>query len=90
MRSLGQNPTEAELQDMINEVEFPFCFEICHFDIKLPLSIGVNRKIPKGEIAIVKKCMAVLLYSNFCMKIAISYHPCKRIIHWPLIPPRSH
>ena len=23
MRSLGQNPTEAELQDMINEVEFP-------------------------------------------------------------------
>ena len=24
MRSLGQNPTEAELQDMINEVEFPF------------------------------------------------------------------
>ena len=24
MRSLGQNPTEAELQDMINEVSF-FC-----------------------------------------------------------------
>lgn len=24
MRSLGQNPTEAELQDMINEVRSPF------------------------------------------------------------------
>ncbi len=33
MRSLGQNPTEAELQDMINEGVFLFCTKILFINI---------------------------------------------------------
>ena len=32
MRSLGQNPTEAELQDMINEVHFYSFVDPLNFD----------------------------------------------------------
>jgi calmodulin len=32
MRSLGQNPTEAELQDMINEVNDNAIYKIAHKD----------------------------------------------------------
>lgn len=35
MRSLGQNPTEAELQDMINEVRLPNALNFALPEIKL-------------------------------------------------------
>ena len=35
MRSLGQNPTEAELQDMINEVGKPFVASLCFLILSL-------------------------------------------------------
>ena len=35
---------------------------------------NVNKKIPIGEIARVKKCMTFFSYGNLCRKIALSYH----------------
>ncbi len=41
MRSLGQNPTEAELQDMVNLLNFLFWFEILTIIIILMMMIMI-------------------------------------------------
>jgi hypothetical protein len=45
MRSLGQNPTEAELQDMINEVTHPTVrFQISDCIFAAPVPVGTIRR----------------------------------------------
>lgn len=55
MRSLGQNPTEAELQDMINEVRNPrLCRTSCVF-LWLPRNMLLGSSCIRPEIGVIKR-----------------------------------
>uniref|UniRef100_A0AAQ4RTN7 EF-hand domain-containing protein n=1 Tax=Gasterosteus aculeatus aculeatus TaxID=481459 RepID=A0AAQ4RTN7_GASAC len=61
MRSLGQNPTEAELQDMINEVDEM----IREADIDGDGQVNYEGEMISMVIVFLKRCPTLFLFSHY-------------------------
>ena len=72
MRSLGQNPTEAELQDMINEVDadgngtidFPEFLTMMARKMK---DADSEEEIREAFVCLIRMAMAILVQQSFTM-----------------------
>ena len=74
MRSLGQNPTEAELQDMINEAR-------CVFVLKMAPNHGKRcRELPKRTPCnVLKDTYSLIVHSCLCAKLGMQ---CDISLYW--------